>query len=129
MGRRHSPALRRRLERGSALIEGLVALAVAFLLLTLVVQLAFGLVARNAAQHAVADAARRAAHQTGAPTAADLEAMLRRAIPGADEIRATIEVEDPSVVATATVGWDPPGPRWVPVSFTVRATAPLVVAP
>jgi hypothetical protein len=102
-----------------------------FVLIAIVVQVAFVVVARDAAQTAVTATARRA----GRPSA-DLDAErirlandLARIVPGATEVTASIESGAGSVTARATIQWAPPGPDLIPITLHANATAPLVVPP
>lgn len=108
-----------------------MALAIAFLLLTLVVQVAFVVVARNAAETAVAASARRAARPGAAigEEQAALEAVLAATVPGARNLRVAVSRDGERSEATARFRWDPPGPSWVPITLRVRASAPLVTPP
>ena len=118
-------------DRGSAIIEGTVALAVAFLLLTLVVQVAFVIAARNAAESAVAASARRAA-RPGADLDAEetsLDAVLAATVPGAHDIVVGVDVSQTTSVASASFEWDPPGPDWLPIIIRVESAVPVLTPP
>jgi len=112
-------------------VESLVATAVVFLLIAIVTQVAFVVVARDIAQTAVTASARRA----GRP-GADLEAEgsrladeLTRVVPGAVEVTTSLEAEATAVTARASIQWSPPGPDLIPITLHAAATAPIVVPP
>jgi len=112
-----------RVERGSATIEGLAALAVAFLLLVILAQVAVALAARNAATAAVAATARRAALPDAVVVheEARLLADIRRTVPGATDVEVTVHIGERTALAEAHFRWHPPGPALVPLSFRVRS--------
>ena len=128
---RTGPAFREAAEEGSAIIEGMAGLAVAFVLLTLIVQVAGAAVARNAAQAAVSAGARRAAR----PGALEVEeekrlaADLATAFPGATGVQVNIALRPRTALATAHFRWLPPGPDWLRLTIVVQAVAPRVVPP
>jgi hypothetical protein len=108
-----------------------VATAVVFLLIAIVSQAAFVVVARDTAQAAVTAAARRA----GRP-GADLEAErsrladeLIRVVPGAVEVTTSLTTEVTVVNAQAAIRWSPPGPDLIPITLYAAATAPMVAPP
>jgi hypothetical protein len=118
-------------ERGSAVIEGVVAMAIAFLLLTLMVQGGALLAAREAAQSAVAATARRAA-RPGADLVSEcdrLQRLVAATVPGAGGITVSVERLPTAAEATAAFRWTPPGPDWAPVTVSVDARAALVIPP
>ena len=120
-----------RIERGSAIIEGLAALGIAFLLLALVIQATFAATARNAAEAAVAASARRAA-RPGVDLAqeqASLAAVIAATVPGARAAQVSVGRNATTATATARFRWDPPGPGWLPLTIRVRASNPAVVPP
>jgi hypothetical protein len=112
-------------------VEGTAGLLVAFLLLTLIVQVAGAATARHAAEAAVGAGARRAA-RPGAQADAEearLAADLAASFPGARSLRVTVRVGPERAVATARFRWLPPGPDWIPLTIAVEAAAPRVVPP
>ena len=117
--------------RGSTIVESLVATAVVFLLIAIVTQVAFVVIARDAAQTAVAAAARRA----GRPGAdlgverARLTEELARVVPGAIGVTASLDAEAAAVTARASIECSPPGPDLIPITLRAAATAPMVVPP
>lgn len=113
------------------LIESLAAMAVVFMLLVIIVQLAFVLVAREVSQSAVDAAARRAARP-----AADLVAVEQRlvdelgaVVPGAQSVAASVQSTGERIEVVASISWAPPGPDLVPVVIQVEAAMPVVVPP
>lgn len=113
------------------MIEGTAGLVVAFLLLTLIVQVAGAAVARHAAEAAVSAAARRAA-RPGALVEAEEERLiadLATALPGATGVKVNIEMLPKRALATARFRWLPPGPDWLPLTIAVQGSAPRVVPP
>jgi hypothetical protein len=113
------------------LIESLAAMAVVFMLLVIIVQLAFVLVAREVSQSAVDAAARRAARP-----AADLVAVEQRlldelgaVVPGAQGVAASVRSTGERIEVVASISWAPPGPDLVPVVIQVEAAMPVVVPP
>ena len=113
------------------MIEGTAGLAVAFLLLVLIVQVAGATTARHAAEAAVSAGARRAA-RPGAQADAEearLAADLAASLPGARDSRVPLSLGPERAVATARFRWLPPGPNWMPIIIAVEAAAPRVVPP
>lgn len=113
------------------IIESLAAMAVVFLLLVIIVQLAFVLVAREVSQSAVDAAARRAARP-----AADLIAIEQRladelsaVVPGAQGVSASVRATGEGIDVRASITWAPPGPDLVPVVIQAEATSPIAVPP
>jgi len=106
-------------------------MVVAFILLTLIVQVAGAAVARHAAEAAVSAAARRAARPSVWPAAEEerLAADLATALPGATAVNVSIDLRPKRALATATFRWLPPGPDWLPLTIVVRASAPRMVPP
>ena len=102
-----------------------------FLLLALVAQVAFAVVARNAAEAAVAASARRAA-RPGADVAqeqATLTEILTATVPGAHDLSVAVARADGMGTARARFDWDPPGPDWLPLRIAVRAEVPVAEPP
>lgn len=112
-------------------MESLVATAVVFLLIAIVTQVAFVVVARETAQTAVTAAARRAG-RPGADLGAErarLAEELTRVVPGAAAVTTSLGVEATAVTASASIQWSPPGPDLIPITLHATATAPIVVPP
>lgn len=113
------------------IVESLAATAVIFLLIMIVTQVAFVVVARDTAQTAVAAAARRAGRpgSDAGIEAVRLEGELARIVPGASSVSASIESGDVDVTARAVIRWLPPGPDLIPITLHAASTAPRVVPP
>ncbi|MEA3502249.1 MAG: hypothetical protein U9R47_05690 [Actinomycetota bacterium] len=113
------------------IVESLAATAVIFLLIVIVTQVAFIVVARDTAQTAVAAAARRAG-RPGSNLDVEtvrLESELARIVPGASNVNAFIESDGAGVTARADIRWLPPGPDLIPITLHAASTAPIVVPP
>lgn len=120
-----------RRERGSAILESLVALATAFVFLALLTQLAFGLMTRNQVS-AATDAAARDLASLGASQAearSQLAQFIAEAVPGSSNASIQIGGDSQQVVVDVRFDWDAPGPRWSTVHFALRSVAPRTVAP
>lgn len=132
MGER-SRAVRRvlRLSEGSTTIEGIVAMGVFFLLIALVVQLGFLVIARTAVSASLEGAARRSA-LPGVDVASQnqrLIAEIDAVAPGVRVVDTAVERTAEQVTVRATVDWIPPGPDLVPVRFSLARTHALTVPP
>jgi len=112
-------------------VEGITGIVVAFLLLTLIVQVTGAAVARHAAEAAVSAAARRAARPGALVTAEEqhLAADLAAALPGATGLQVDVALRSRRALATARFRWLPPGPDWLPLTIAVQAAAPRMVPP
>ncbi|MEN8113628.1 MAG: hypothetical protein ABFS21_04520 [Actinomycetota bacterium] len=112
-------------------IESLAATAVVFLLIVIVTQVAFAVVARDTTEAAVSAAARRA----GRPGAdlnverARLTEELSRVVAGATDVTAVVESDGSRVSVRAGLRWMPPGPDLVPITIRASSSAPVVVPP
>jgi len=109
----------------------MVAILVVFVLMLLVTQAAFVLVAREVAATATAAAARRAARE-GADIATVRERLaneLGRALPGATGVDASVVVDGDAVRASASFSWTGPGPALLPIRIATRAEAAMVSPP
>ncbi|MGB5564757.1 MAG: hypothetical protein WBN93_00335, partial [Acidimicrobiia bacterium] len=119
------------LARGSTVVESLVATAVVFLLIAIVTQVAFVVVARDTAQTAVTAAARRSG-RPGADLTVErvrLAEELTRVVPGAVGVTTSLDSDATAVTASASIQWSPPGPDLIPITLKATATAPMVVPP
>ena len=106
-------------------------MAIAFLLLTVLVQAATAMAARSAADAAVAAAARRAS-LPGADLRAEarlLRAQIAAVVPGAGDVRTRVSLDAGAAVAAAHFQWVPPGPTLRPFRITSRAEVPRVLPP
>lgn len=112
-------------------IESLAATATIFLLVVVVTQVAFAVVARDATEAAVSAASRRA----GRPGAdfgvesARLVAELSRVVAGAVDANAIVESDGSNVRVQAGFRWVPPGPDLIPITIRASSVSPLVVPP
>jgi hypothetical protein len=112
-------------------LESLVATAVIFLLIAIITQVAFVVVARDTAQTAVAAASRRAGRPGADLTVerARLADELGRVVPGATGVAAAVESNGRAVTARAAIQWSPPGPDLIPITLHAEATSLVVIAP
>ena len=106
-------------------------MVVFFILLMLVVQVAFLVVARNATATAVDASVRRVA--TSPANLAEERVRLTRdvhaTVPGVTDLHVVLEREGLVVRGGVSFDWQPPGPDLLPVSVTVERQANVVVAP
>jgi Flp pilus assembly protein TadG len=118
-------------ERGTIIIESLAAMAVFFMLLVIVVQLAFVLVAHQTLTAAVDAAARRAARPAAdlAQIEDRLASELASVVPGAQTVEASVAATVGTVDVEASIVWAPPGPDLVPVTIRSRASVPRIIPP
>ncbi len=112
-------------------LEGLASMVVFFILLTLVVQMAFLVIARNAAATAVDASVRRIAV---APATLDDEFVrlardVRATVPGTADLRIRLEQDGETVLGRLSFVWRPPGPDLLPVTVSVERHALVVVPP
>lgn len=110
------------------MIEGIVAVAIVFILFTVVAQLAIAFLAHQVAEAAVASAARQASLRPGF-SEEELIADLRATVPGAGHIEAGLANDGRLSLAWATFEFSPPGPMLRSFVFSVEAEVPVVVAP
>jgi hypothetical protein len=106
-------------------------MVVFFILLMLVVQVAFLVIARNAAATAVDASVRRVAI---APSSIEEEHNrlvrdVRATVPGTADLQVVLEQDGRVVHGTLSFDWNPPGPDLLPVSITVERRVPVVVPP
>ena len=108
-----------------------MATAVIFLLIAIVAQVAFVVVARDTAQTAVSAAARRAG-RPGADLGAErarLAEELTLVVPGAADVATSITADATGITTSASIQWSPPGPDLIPITIRATATVPLVAPP
>lgn len=106
-------------------------MAVFFMLLVIIVQLAFVVVAHSTVGAAVDAAARRAA-RPGADLGQvedRLTLELTSVVPGAQEVEASVAADAGTIDVAAAVSWAPPGPDLVPVVIRAHSSAPQIVPP
>lgn len=108
-----------------------MAVGVFFLLLTLIVQLGFLLLARNAAATSVEAALRKAVSADLADTAVEkgLVRDVRAIVPGAGDVTVDITSDPGSLLARLEFRWVPPGPNLVPVTLSIERSVARVVPP
>ena len=120
-----------RLSSGSATIEGIVAMGVFFILIMLVVQLGFLVIARSAVSASLDGAARRAV-VPGADAPAEqarLHTEIEAIAPGLDVLASSVTTQADRIYVRVSVAWLPPGPHLAPIRFTMTRTRALVVPP
>ena len=118
------------LEAGSAILEGIAAIAIVFILFTVMAQVATALIAHRTAQGAVAAAASETALGTPAGEARDrLASDIASTVPGAADIEVSVWRGTRLARAEARFRFIPPGPLLRGLDMEVAADAPLVVAP
>lgn len=106
-------------------------MVVFFVLLTLVVQIGFYVVARNAAAVAVDGAVRDAARDPAAIRVVQqrLERDLAATVPGGLDAAVDVTATGTLVRGVVSFEWAPPGPDLVPITVTVSRSAPVGVPP
>jgi hypothetical protein len=102
-----------------------------FLLMTLIVQLGFLVLARNIASTSVDAALRKAVAGETVATAVrqGLERDVRAVVPGATEISVDVTVDQTILAASVRFRWVPPGPDFVPVTVHIKRSIATVVPP
>ncbi len=118
-------------QRGTTTIEGIVAMGVFFVLIALVVQLGFLVIARSAVGVSLDASVRRAA-EAGTDAAAQRERLVSEisaVAPGVTVIQLDFARSSAAVTITAVVEWVPPGPDLVPVRLAITRSHALVVPP
>lgn len=113
------------------IVEGLISMLVFFVLLTIIVQVGFLVVARNAAATAVHAAVREASVEVGTVSAVEtrLARDLAAMIPGADDAVVSVTSDSGWVRGVVEFDWTPPGPDLIPVRIAVSRDVPVVVPP
>ena len=112
-------------------IEGIVAMGVFFVLVMLVVQLGFLVIARSTVSASLDGAARRAA-APGVNVGTQHERLrteIETIAPGLEVLASSVTVDMGRVVVRVTVAWVPPGPYLIPVQFSLMRTRAVVVPP
>lgn len=119
-----------RRQRGSVTVEGLVGMLVFFVLLTLIVQIGFLVLARNAASIALDAAVRRSATSGELVEQGErLQRDIGATVPGAVGTQVSLDSDGRSVNGKVSFDWAPPGPNLLPVRITIRRAVPVVVPP
>jgi len=109
-------------------VEGIAAVAVVFILFTVVVQLSVALLAHQVAEATVAVAAREASLRPGV-SEEQLMADLLAMVPGVGHVEAGLTGDGQLSRAWASFEFLPPGPLLKSFEFWVEAEVPVVVAP
>lgn len=102
-----------------------------FVLLTLIAQIGFLVIARNAASVALEGAVRQAGTQSSDLVVARdrLERNLHATVPGTQDAEIVMTSDGRIVTGTVSFDWVPPGPDLIPVTISVTREAPIVVPP
>lgn len=106
-------------------------MGVFFLLLLLIVQIGFLLLARSMVETSV-DAAARRASWSGSEASSEvarLESEITAAVPGVELTSVDIVKAPTTVTVHVTYRWAPPGPDLLPASFVVERTRLASVPP
>ncbi len=108
-----------------------MAIGVFFILMMLIVQLGFLVLARNAASTSVDAALRRAsvALSSNDQLRERLERDVDAVVPGVESLLITIESTETEVHAQVRFRWRPPGPDFVPVTVSIDRSVVRVVPP
>jgi hypothetical protein len=119
------------LARGSYTIEGIVAIGVFFMLVLLIVQIGFLVLARNVAATSVDAALRKAVvtQMSAEMLQEGLERDVLAVVPGASDVRVEVTGEADVVSALVRFRWLPPGPDLVPLTVTIERDIVRVVPP
>ncbi len=106
-------------------------MGVFFLLVLVIVQIGFLLLARSMVSTSVDAAARRASwsNDGGHDDAARLEAEVTAAVPGVDITSSDITRQPSTVTVHVQYRWSPPGPDLLPATFTVERSRVVAVPP
>ena len=116
---------------GSYTIEGIVAIGVFFVLLALIVQIGFLVLARSAAATSVEASLRRAvvADLDIETVTSRIERDVISVVPGAQEIDVDVTHDTEAVRAVVRFRWVPPGPDLVPITVSIERSMVKVVPP
>jgi hypothetical protein len=109
-------------------VEGIAAVAVVFILFTVVVQLSVALLAHQIAETTVAAAAREGSIGPGLSNE-QLASDLMAIVPGVGHVEAGLIDDGRLSWAWASFEFLPPGPLLRSFEFWVEAEVPVVVAP
>jgi Flp pilus assembly protein TadG len=106
-------------------------MGVFFLLIAVVVQLGFLVIARSAVSASMEAAARRAAiPESDVPAErARLGKEIQTVVPGIKIVDTSIKRSFEDVTVRATFEWTPPGPDLIPIQFTLERSHANVVPP
>ncbi len=106
-------------------------MGVFFLLIAVVVQLGFLVIARSAVSASMEAAARRAAVPESDVSAerVRLDTEIHAVVPGIKIVDTSIRRSLEDVIVRATFEWTPPGPNLIPIQFTLERSHASVVPP
>jgi Flp pilus assembly protein TadG len=106
-------------------------MGVFFLLIAVVVQLGFLVIARSAVSASMEAAARRAAvpESDASEERARLRTEIQTVVPGIKIVDTIIKRSLEDVTVRATFEWTPPGPNLIPIQFTLERSHASVVPP
>jgi len=106
-------------------------MGVFFLLIAVIVQLGFLVIARSAVSASMEAAARRASVPDSDASAEQsrLGAEIKAVVPGIEIVNTDIERTPEDVTVRATFEWTPPGPDLIPIQFTLERSHAMVVPP
>jgi hypothetical protein len=106
-------------------------MGVFFLLIAVIVQLGFLVIARSAVSASMEAAARRAALPDSDVLSEEsrLGTEIRAVVPGIEILGTSIERSTQEVTVRATFQWTPPGPDLIPIQFTLERSHASVVPP
>jgi Flp pilus assembly protein TadG len=106
-------------------------MGVFFLLIAVVVQLGFLVIARSAVSASMEAAARRAAVPESDVSAerARLRTEIQAVVPGIRIVDTSVKRSLEDVTVRATFEWTPPGPNLIPIQFTLERSHASVVPP
>lgn len=106
-------------------------MGVFFLLIALIVQLGFLVIARSAVSASMEAAARRVSVPDSDVSAeeARLGTEIKAVVPGIKILGTSIERSTQDVTVRATFEWTPPGPDLIPIQFTLERSHASVVPP
>lgn len=118
-------------ERGSATVEGIAAIALVFLLLTVLTQAATALIVHRSVQAAVVVSAARLAIDPGSESAerVRLASEVASIVPGTGPVIVEADVGSRFVTSSARFEFVPPGPMFDTIWMEVRSDAPIVLDP
>lgn len=102
-----------------------------FVLLVLIVQISFLILARSAAATSLEAALRRAvvAELDFDAVQSGLERDVLAVVPGAEDVSVDVTGDEMSVEAAVTFRWVPPGPDLMPVTVSIKRSVARVVSP
>ena len=106
-------------------------MGVFFILIMLVVQLGFLVIARSAVSASLDGAARRSVVPgVDVPTEHErLDSEIEAIAPGLKVLASSVTIRTERVRVLVTVEWTPPGPHLIPIRFTMTRARALVVPP